>query len=433
MKRGLAGTLALCALAFAGAGLGATSYSDAAGDDNAAPDVTNLTASESPDGTLTLTVAVGNYQVLPANSWFNIWFDLDSNQDTGDAGDEALVRYLSSGVIDFYLWDGSELVQGSAAAMSGRFEAGVLTLTVPKSALGTMSSFGILVVSARRQELGEDEFIASDYAPDRGRSAYAGPGQAAFPDPVSDHDAAPDITAVRVSDAKDGWISFAISTPNYVTLPGESVLVLSIDSDSRESTGDDGAEALITSVGGEPVLERWDAATERWVVDIAPTRVRTRNAGNVVTLDVHRSELGDVSRFGFAVIAADINTSADSVLAVDFAPDDLAFFRYTLVNKPALRLLAGKAFGTPAQPRAGKPFTISLPVRRSDTNRVITSGAVSCNVTADGKKVPAVGKVRSGRGQCTFVVPKTANVVRGSMTVRFGGTSVTARFSFRVR
>jgi len=432
MKRGLAGTLVLCALALAGAGLGATSYTDTQGDDNAAPDITSVTVSESPDGTLTLAVAVRNYQTLPADSWFNVWFDLDSNQDTGDAGDEALVRYLSSGEIEFFLWDGSELVEGSTAGMTGRFEAGVLTVNLPKSALGTMPGFGILAVSARGQQLGEEELIASDYAPDRGRSAYVG-AQAAFPDPASDHDAAPDITSVLVSDAKDGWISFAITTPNYATLPGESVLVLSIDSDSRESTGDDGAEVLITSIGGEPVLERWDAAAQRWADDLAPTRVRTRNGGNVVTLDVHRSELGDVPRFGFAVIAADINTAAETVLAVDLAPDDLAFFRYTLVNKPALRLLAGQTFGTPARPRAGKPFMISLPVRRSDTNRPIAAGTVTCKITADGKRVPAVGKVRFGRGQCTFVVPKAAAVVRGSMSVRSGGTSVTARFSFRVR
>ena len=433
MKRGLAAALALCALAFAGVGLAVNSFSDPAGDDNAAPDVTSVTVAEAPDGTLTLAVAVRNYPTLPADSWFNLWFDLDSNQDTGDAGDEALVRYLANGEMEFFLWDGSELVEGSTAGMSGRFEAGVLTVNVPKSALGTMPGFGILAVSARGQQLGEEELIASDYAPDRGRSAYVGPAQAAFPDPELDHDAAPDITSVRVSDAKDGWISFAITTPNYATLPGESVLVLSIDSDSRESTGDDGAEVLITSIGGEPVLERWDAAAQRWADDVAPTRVRTRNAGNVVTLDVHRSELGDVPRFGFAVIAADINTAADTVLAVDLAPDDLAFFRYTLANKPALRLLVGQTFGTPARPRAGKPFTVSLPVRRSDTNRPIAAGAVTCKVTADGKRVPAVGKVRFGRGQCSFVVPKTAAVIRGSMSVRSGGTSVTARFSFQVR
>ena len=432
MKRGLAGALALCVLVFAGAALSAASFSDVAGDDNAAPDLTTVTVSETPDGLLTLTVAVANYQTLPTNSWFNLWFDLDSNQSTGDAGDEALIRYVSDGTIEFYLWDGFTLVERAATGMSGRYDAGVLTVSAPKNALGTVTSFGILAVSSRGQTLGADELIASDYAPDRGRSAYVSPGQVAFPDPERDQDAAPDITTVRVSDAKDGWISFAIATPNYATLPGESALIISIDSDNRESTGDDGAEILITSVGGEPVLERWNAAAGAWGDDTAPTRLRARNDQNLVTIDVHRSELGEVARFGFEVIAAAINTAEGSVLAVDFAPNEAGFFKYALVNKPALRLIAGKTVGIPVQPRAGKPFTVSMPVRRSDTNRAITSGAVSCKVTADGKRVPAAGRIRAGRAQCTFVVPQSASAVRGSMTVRAGGTAVTARFSFKV-
>jgi hypothetical protein len=433
MKKGLAGALTLCVLAFAGVALSAASFSDVAGDDNAAPDVRAVNVSETPDGVLTVTVAVGNYQTLPANSWFNLWFDLDSNQSTGDAGDEALIRYVSEGSIEFFLWDGTMLVERPAVGMAGRYEAGMLTLTMPKSALGTTTTFGLLAVSSRGQALGDEEFVASDFAPDSGRSAYVSPNQAAFPDPASDQDAAPDITSVRVSDAKDGWISFAISTPNYATLPGESVLILSIDADNNLKTGDDGAELLITDAGGEALLERWNPDTRRWGDDTLPTRLRIHNEPNVTVVDIHRSELGDVGRFGFAVIAADTNAASASVLGVDFAPDDVAFFRYALVNKPAVRLLAGKTLGTPAQPRAGKPFTVSVPVRRSDTNRAITSGTVSCNVTAAGKKVPAVGRVRAGRAQCAVVVPQEASAVRGSLTVRSAGTTVTARFSFKVR
>jgi len=394
-----------------------------------------VTVSESAEGTLFVTAAIDNYTALPANSWFNIWFDLDEDQDTGDAGDEALVRYLSSGEMQFYLWDGSALVKGSTAGMSGQFEAGVLTLSAPRSTFGSISSFGILAVSARGQQLGEDELIASDYAPDRGRSAYVGPVQMAFPDPARDHDAAPDITAIKVSDTKDGWISFGITTPNYVALPAESVLVLSIDSDSRESTGNDGSEILITSIGGEPLLERWDARTQSWRSDDAPPRVRTRNAGSVVTIEVHRSELDDVPRFGFAVIAADINTLADSVLGVDLAPDDLAFYRYTLANKAALRLTAARLVGTPARPRAGKPFAITMAVIRSDTSRGITAGTVVCRVLVDGKRVQAKGSVAGGSGRCALVVPRTAKgtVLRGTITVRSGGQSVAASFSYVVR
>ncbi len=433
MRWWVAGLVTGSLLVFAAAALANASFSDAQGDNNAAPDATSVTVSESADGTITIALTVANYQALPPNSWINVWFDLDSNQRTGDAGDEALVRYVANGTIDFLLWNGSELVSRPPAGMTGRFEAGVLTVTVPKSAIGSPAAFGVLVVTSREQQFGEDELIASDYAPDRDRSPFVAPAQLVFPDPQGDEDAAPDIAGVRVSDTKDGWISFAISTPNYATLPGDTVLLLEIDRDGRPSTGDDGAEVLVTNIGGEVILERWSARERKWIEDGSPTRVRARNAEAIVTLDVHRSELDDVARFGFSLISADINTLAESVLALDFMPDDQSFFRYTLANKPPLRLIGGQTFGTPGSPSAGRPFTVKLPVRRSDTGRAITSGTVTCNVTAGGKRVPAVGKVRAGGGQCSLVVPETAALVRGSLTVHSGGKSVTARFSFPVR
>jgi len=429
----VAGLVTGSLLVFVAAALADASFSDAQGDNNAAPDATSVTVSESADGTISIALTVANYQALPPNSWINIWFDLDSNERTGDAGDEALVRYRSNGAIDFYHWDGSVLVSRPAAGMTGRFEAGAFTVTLPKSALGSPATFGVLAVTSREQQFGEDELIASDYAPNQGRSAYVSPAQLVFPDPQGDQDAAPDITGVEVSDTKDGWIGFAISTPNYATLPGDTVLLLGIDRDGRRSTGDAGAEVLVTNVGGEVILERWSARENDWIEDDPPTRVRARNAGGVVTVDVHRSELDDIARFGFSLISADINTLAESVLALDFMPDDQSYFRYTLANRPPLRLIGGQAFGTPSSPRAGRPFTVKLPVRRSDTARAISSGTVTCKVTAGGKRVPAVGKVRAGEGQCSLVVPETAALVRGSLTVRSGGKSVSARFSFRVR
>ena len=288
MRKALAGALALGILVWATVAWGAATFTDAAGDDNAAPDVTAVSVSEAADGMLTVSLTAANYQSLPANSWFNLWFDLDSNQQTGDVGDEALVRYLADGGIEFYLWDGSELARRPVAGMTGRFEAGVLTFTAPESLFGGLSTFGILAVGARGQTFGESEFVASDYAPDRGRSPFVGPALVSFPDPSSDQDAAPDLTSIRVSDAKDGWISFAVSTPNYPTVPPESVLLVAIDRDNRAGTGDNGADALITTVAGEIQLERWDEQSEEWVADPLPTRARVRNSSNVITVDIHR-------------------------------------------------------------------------------------------------------------------------------------------------
>jgi hypothetical protein len=97
MRLSVACVAALGVFLAAGLAFGAASFSDAAGDDNAAPDITSVQVSEAANGLVTLVVGVRNFQTLPEESWFNLWFDLDSNQSTGDAGDETLVRYVAGG------------------------------------------------------------------------------------------------------------------------------------------------------------------------------------------------------------------------------------------------------------------------------------------------------------------------------------------------
>jgi hypothetical protein len=205
VRRLLAGGLAAATLLGAGAALAARGYSDAAGDANAAPDITSVDVAEATAGTLTIGVSVANYESLPANSWVNVWFDLDSDPRTGDAGDEALVRYSADGAMELYAWDGARLVPGSTNGVTGTFAAGLLTLSVPRSSIDALGgAFGILAVGSRGQTEGNEQLIASDYAPDVGRSSFAGTAPSAFPDPADDEDAAPDISSVRVSDVKGG-------------------------------------------------------------------------------------------------------------------------------------------------------------------------------------------------------------------------------------
>ena len=319
--------------------------------------------------------------------------------------------------------------------VSGSFAAGVLTVSVPRVAAGLSDAFGILAVSSRGQVIGGDELVASDFAPDAGRSAYSGPAAAAFPDAANDHDAAPDVAAIRVSDAKNGWITFAITTPNYATLPSESALILTIDTDADQRTGDAGAEARITAFGGEISLERWSSRAREWEADELPTRARYRNAGNVVTIDVHRSELANMRRFGFALLSVDVDSAALEVLAVDVSPDNGSYWRYALTNVPALRLVPTRLFATPSRPTAAKPFTVNLAVRRSDTNRPVTTGSVACRVVVAGKKVAARGTISGGAGHCSFTVPADARGarVRGTITVRSGGKTISADFAYVVR
>jgi hypothetical protein len=211
-----------------------------------------------------------------------------------------------------------------------------------------------------------------------------------------------------------------------------------VDVDDNPRTGSGGADLSFVVVGGEIALERWDARSKDWFPDDLPTRARVRDSGGVVTIDIHVSELGNTRRFGFAVASLDVNRVTDDVVGVDFAPDNLSFWRYALVYKPAVTLVVTKLFSKPSQPRAGRSFTVGLAVTRSDTGRPVASGTVGCRVLAvvNGKetKVPAKGRILGGAGRCTFVVPKGAQgkPLRGTITVRSGGKSLAVDFAYVV-
>jgi hypothetical protein len=185
--------------------------------------------------------------------------------------------------------------------------------------------------------------------------------------------------------------------------------------------------------GGRTFVGRWSVKEEDFV-SVRRSGVRARSAGGVITFDVPRRFLDDVANFDFYVISGD-SDSDDEDNAIDFAPNGAAWWKYTLSNKPPLRLIADEPRGIPARPRGGAAFTIAVPVRRSDTARAITAGSATCSIRVGGRPVKAVGRVAAGVGRCSLRVPggMSGATVRGSMVVRSGGKSVTARFSFPVR
>lgn len=440
------------ALAVGGGALAESSFSDPPGDHNDAPDITAVEIAETPDGLLSVRVTMANFQALPADSWINLWFDLDNNPGTGEDGDEANVVYSANGVIDFRRWNGRELAQTPTTGMSGSFAGGVFTLSAPKAMLGSASpaGFGLLVVTAREDSHGaelEENIIAADFASEHSRLTYVSPGPMTFADPPGDEDAAPDVTAVNVADSKNGWIAFTLTTPNIRTLPPDRAAVVAIDRDRKPSTGDEGAEVTIGWIGGGPgvVLQRWNPVDEEWVADQAPTRARARSADGAVVIEVHRSELGDVARFGFATVTVDFtgpNESAfeaeDDLEALDFAPER-GFWQYALVNKPPVHLVAGAVSSKPVRPVHGKRFAIRAPVSRSDTLARIGSGKVTCTVRAGlsggARLVPATGRFHDGLAECTVTVPakSVGDALYGQITIAALGARTVAKFTYEVR
>jgi hypothetical protein len=436
LRAALAAIAALAACGGATIAFAATSFSDPAGDNNAAPDVTSVTVAEATATSLTITVRVANHQSLPRDSWLNVWFDLDLNPNTGDEGDEALIQFFDDGGLRYFHWNGSELARRPTLDMSGTFAAGLFTLTLPTSTFESASTFGVLVVGARAQDIGGDEdLVATDFAPDGGaaRGRYVAPGPSSFTDASGDHDAAPDVTRVQVADTKAGTIAFTIATPSHARLSPDNWVELDVDVDRRRSTGNGGVDVYVQLFRGRAFAGRWNATSEEFDT-VRNAGVRGRSSNGVVTLEVPRRLLDDAARFDFYVLSGDSDVDEEQDFAMDIAPDGDAWWRYALANRPALRLIAGGATGLPARPRAGAAFTVVVPIRRSDTGRGLTAGSVACRVTVQGQRVASAGRIAGGAARCSLVVPAGARgAVAGSLTVRSGGKSVVTRFSFTIR
>jgi hypothetical protein len=269
--------------------------------------------------------------------------------------------------------------------------------------------------------------------------AAAGLADAAFVDPTGDQRAAlgggsevasagPDITRVDVSNGQDGVVTFRITIANYTELPPTAFVAVFFDLDRNIDTGDLGDEA---QVGWSPSaglsFERWDGS--RMVAAPAGAILASFTNG-VFTLEIPRTELNGVASFDFL-----IGTSArvNEFLATDVAPLLGSHWTYHLVLG-ALTLRASSVATTPARPVAGKRFTVSTAVTRTDTRTVVRSGSVTCTATVGGAKLRARGGFASGRARCVMTVPRTAGgkLLRGSLTVGLERVSVRKAYSFRV-
>jgi hypothetical protein len=90
---------------------------------------------------------------------------------------------------------------------------------------------------------------------------------------------------------------------------------------------------------------------------------------------------------------------------------------------------------TPARAHAGKPFALTMRVRRSATGAAVTRGYVTCSLRVGGKRVPARTSRFVGRlATCGFRVPAGAKGkrYRATITVAAEGTTVTRSVSGRV-
>lgn len=260
----------------------------------------------------------------------------------------------------------------------------------------------------------------------------------------------PDVSTLVVSNDDTGLITMRINIPNRPALTRDMALVIFVDSDNNPATGDPSADSLFPGTDyiiqlflGEVFLFKWDGTDfTRRPGDPPATSLVYEYASSAATIKITAAELGNTKRFGFGVLVWSGLVIDETTGDIDFttAEADVAptpfsgFYVYDVKIAPA-RLLV-KSFSTkPAQPKAGKAFSVLLSATRSDTNAVLSGGEVLCVAKVGGKTIRAkVHRFVGKQATCTWTVPKSASgqSIRGSIAIVFEGKKATKSFSKKI-
>jgi hypothetical protein len=289
-----------------------------------------------------------------------------------------------------------------------------------------------------------------------------------YPDPAGDVTGIPDITGVTVSDV-GGRISFEIDGAGWndfftAANPRSEyhVLDVNVDADRNSATGDpdlndrppaghagfDYALELAKgpndpTLGADLSVLQWVGTS--WQSEWTKTMPTDTVGSNSVTFEVGDADLGGTTGFTFAVCDYKLDGSGNTVLATDRAPDT-GVWDYTLTSTsvtttpvtttPAasVRPVIGAPTTRPGKAVAGRRFTVSFPVTRSDTGAPLTSGKMVCHPSVKGKVIPHAESFTGGTAKLAFTIPKTAKgkQLKVKVTIKLGSQSATKIATFKV-
>jgi hypothetical protein len=132
--------------------------------------------------------------------------------------------------------------------------------------------------------------------------------------------AAPDLTAVQVSNDDAGNVVFRISIPNRASLASTDLVSVLVDADGKTGTGcargTFGAEYALDVLAGRYVFGR--CVQGGWDFSRRPASFSGSFASSTLILSANRRDLGKANQFDFRIGAA-AATGANP--AYDFAPD----------------------------------------------------------------------------------------------------------------
>ena len=262
-------------------------------------------------------------------------------------------------------------------------------------------------------------------------AALAAPGivQAApmsYTDPAGDNGSAADIGVVTVQLAADGYIHVRPTIANQPAIMTPGAILIGFDTDRSLATGGPGGLDyffifLFEDLSG--ALLRWDGSD--WAeADAQQGDVRYLVGSSGFELLIRPAVLGGATAFNFKVVAG--TGAADQPL--DHAPDQGTWLFEAI--GPAVVEDVDATF-VPAAPRAGRVFQVPVVRVTLSDGTTIIAPSYRCVAQLSGKLLRG-----TGRGGCTFRLPKSAKGKRLLVTLFVTYKGATDKFKpyvFKVR
>ena len=156
-------------------------FTDSAGEDPSAPDITSVGVSNDDAGNITFSINISNRPALTPDMFLLVFLDTDRNPSTGDIdslGADYVIQ-LVPGAVDLFQWNGSDYVPASSQT-SLNFVYGTAGATIHVSAADLNKTkafnFGVIAVSGVTFDAaGNANFdnIHRDVAPDPGHGFWS--------------------------------------------------------------------------------------------------------------------------------------------------------------------------------------------------------------------------------------------------------------------
>ena len=266
------------------------------------------------------------------------------------------------------------------------------------------------------------------------------PAASTFTDVAGDAGGAPDITSVALSDvAATGTITIAVTAPGLAPVSDVHVF---IDSDRNASTG-------YAPVGIDYDVYVWQD-TDKWGWDVlqwngtdwkeSPTSsaMNFSRSGDTLTWTLGKADLGGSTGFAFFVAGMKWDANGD-VASMDLAPDggrwtyDLA--PVTVKPVAVVKPVIAAPTTVPAVAAAGKRFTVSFSVTRSDDGSPLNTGTMICDPSVSGKVIQHAEQFTNGVARLSFTIPKTAKgkLLKVKVTIKAGSQTSTRITTFNIK